>query len=434
MNSRLYLSALILTSSFSIFSSFAQELIPFNVRIGPEKVRGYQPCEPSIAINPTNSDNIVAGSILDNVYVSNDGGLSWSHTKLTSSHGVFGDPCVIASNTGDFYYFHLSDPDNAGWRSEKLLDRIVCQHSSDGGQTWSDGGAMGLFHPKDQDKEWGVVSQDGTTIHACWTQFDTYNSKSPKDSTTILCSFSERGGEKWSEPIRISEKAGNCLDSDETTEGAVPSIGHDGTVYVAWALNETIYFDRSTDGGKTWLEKDIAATSIVGGWDQNVEAIGRVNGMPVTAVDHCKDSPTYGRIYINWTDARNGDDDLDVFICYSDDGGLSWSEAQRINDDVPGSQQFFTWMACDPTNGSLHVVFYDRRNYSDTRTDVYVASSFDGSATWTNRRISDTPFIPSGQVFFGDYNNISAYGGKVRPIWTREDSNVLSVWTAILNF
>lgn len=415
-------------------ASVAQELIPQNVQIGPSQTSGYQPCEPSIAINPTNSDNIVAGSILNNVYRSIDGGLTWTHNTLSSSHGVFGDPCVIASSNGDFYYFHLSDPEKAGWSSERLLDRIVCQHSEDGGQSWSDGGAMGLSHPKDQDKEWAVTSLDGSKIHACWTQFDKYNSTEPNDSTTILCSFSKRKGEKWSKPVRVSEKAGNCLDSDQTAEGAVPSIGHDGTLYVAWALNETIYFDRSTDGGKTWLDKDIVATSIVGGWDQEVEAIGRVNGMPVTAVDLCKDSPTYGRIYINWTDARNGEDDLDVFICYSDDGGLSWSEAQRINDDASGSQQFFTWMACDPTNGSLHVVFYDRRAYDDTRTDVYVASSFDGSASWMNRRVSATPFIPSGKTFFGDYNNISAYDGKVRPIWTREDSKILTVWTALLNF
>lgn len=418
------------------FTANAQDypLIPQNVQVGPDNVKGYQPCEPSIAINPTNSDNIVAGSILDNVYRSEDGGLTWSHEKLISSHGVFGDPCIVSSSTGDFYYLHLSDPEKAGWKSEKLLDRIVCQFSEDGGLTWSDGGAMGLSHPKDQDKEWAVVSPDGSTIHACWTQFDLYGSKARKDSTTILCSSSKRGGEKWTEPVRVSEKAGNCLDGDETAEGAVPAVGPDGTIYVAWALNETIYFDRSTDGGATWLDHDIEATTIVGGWDQDVEAIGRVNGMPVTVVDHCTTSPHYGRIYINWTDARNGDDDLDVFICYSDDGGLSWSKPNRINDDPAGSQQFFTWMTCDPTNGSVHVVFYDRRAYDDTRTDVYVASSFDGSSSWTNRRVSESPFIPSGETFFGDYNNISAHDGKVRPIWTREDSKQLTVWTALLNF
>jgi hypothetical protein len=42
--------------------------------------------------------------------------------------------------------------------------------------------------------------------------------------------------------------------------------------------------------------------------------------------------------------------------------------------------------------------------------------------------------VPEGKVFFGDYNNISAVDGRVRPIWTREDRGVLSVWTALLDF
>ena len=32
-----------------------------------------------------------------------------------------------------------------------------------------------------------------------------------------------------------------------------------------------------------------------------------------------------------------------------------------------------------------------------------------------------------------DYNNITAVDGHVRPIWTREELGVLSVWTALLD-
>ena len=96
-----------------------------NIRIGPAKVTGYQPCEPSIAISPVNPNIMVAGSILDNVYRSEDGGVTWSHDKLKSSFGVFGDPCVVASPLGDFYYLHLSNPEGKGWESDMLLDRIV---------------------------------------------------------------------------------------------------------------------------------------------------------------------------------------------------------------------------------------------------------------------------------------------------------------------
>ena len=137
---------------------------------------------------------------------------------------MFGDPCVVASNTGDFYFLHLSDPEGMGWRSDALLDRIVCQRSKNGGKSWSRGGGMGLTPPKDQDKEWAAVSPDGSRIHACWTQFDKYGSQEPGDSTVILCSHSDAKGKRWSDPVRVSDQAGDCLDGDNTAEGAVPAL------------------------------------------------------------------------------------------------------------------------------------------------------------------------------------------------------------------
>jgi hypothetical protein len=78
-------------------------------------------------------------------------------------------------------------------------------------------------------------------------------------------------------------------------------------------------------------------------------------------------------------------------------------------------------------------VFYDRRNYSDSRTDVYLATSHDRGETFVNTRISQTPFTPNAGTFFGDYSNISAHRGVVRPIWTRLDNTALSIWTALID-
>jgi hypothetical protein len=100
-------------------------------------------------------------------------------------------------------------------------------------------------------------------------------------------------------------------------------------------------------------------------------------------------------------------------------------------------------MAVDPITGFVHVVFYDRRQSHEDHpgrgdkrrrdTDVYVATSEDGGATWSNMLVSEEPFRPGGKgIFFGDYNNIAAYDGMVRPIWTREDRGILSIWTAII--
>ena len=198
-------------------------------------------------------------------------------------------------------------------------------------------------------------------------------------------------------------------------------------------MGSWIYFDKSLDGGLTWSGDQVVG-EIAGGWDQTIPGIGRVNGMPVTQVDHSQ-GPHRGRIYINWTDTRNGD--TDVWITHSDDQGATWSTTQRVNNDGADRDQFFTWMTVDPVRGDVHVVFYDRRHNEDREnrsTHVVVASSSDGGETWVNRTVSDTPFVPEGKVFFGDYNNITAVDGHVRPIWTHEEGGILSVWTALLDF
>ena len=200
---------------------------------------------------------------------------------------------------------------------------------------------------------------------------------------------------------------GDCLDEDNTVEGAVPAVGPNGEIYVAWALGDDIWFDHSTDGGKTWQKEDLKAVTGTKGWDITIPGIMRANGLPITKCD-LSEGPHRGTIYINWSDQRAGEDDTDIWLARSEDGGLSWTEPLRVNDDAPGRHQFFSWMDIDPTTGYLYVVYYDRRNHEDVGTDVYLAVSKDGGKTFTNTQISKEPFHPSDKIFFGDYNNISA--------------------------
>lgn len=423
---------LVISLLLVLVSASIQSQSPYqNIEIDRWTGEGYQPCEPSISIDPGNPAHLLAGAILDKVYLSSDSGRTWGVKQLTSELGVFGDPCTLISPSGNYHYFHLSNPSGRGWSDPSLLDQIVCQTSRDRGVSWNGGVGIGKNPPKDQDKEWASTDPKGKRIYVTWTEFDKYGSKAAHDSTYILFSRGNRKGTGWTKAKRINRIAGNCLDGSGTVEGAVPAGGRKKEVFVAWALNDTIWFDRSKNAGKTWLNDDRVAAIIPGGWAHNIPGIGRANGMPVTQVD--RSGGTFeGRIYINWADQRNGADDTDIWLCWSDDQGDTWSEPVRVNDDGPGSQQFFTWMTVDQSNGSIHCVFYDRRNYDDLRTDVYLASSTDGGVTWTNERISQTPFIPTDKVFFGDYNNIAAHQGIVRPIWTRCDEGRLSIWTALI--
>lgn len=402
-----------------VFPAFSQHT---NVMIS--NVSGVN--EPTIFINPKNPWHIVAGSNLNRVYVSFNGGQTWSDNQMSSPWSVWGDPVIIADTAGDFYYFHLANtPPN--W-----IDRIVCQKSFDGGLSWTQHSYTGLDGAKAQDKEWAVVNPINNEIYVTWTQFDKYGSTDPLDSSIIRFSKSSDGGVSWSVPLRLNTAAGNCIDSDSTVEGAVPAVGPNGEIYVAWAGPDGIRFNRSLNGGNTWLANDLFVDSMPGGWDLSIPGIYRCNGMPVTVCD-LSNGPGRGTIYINWSDQRNGSHDTDVWLRKSTDGGNTWSHPVRVNDDPPGKQQFFTWMCVDPTTGYLYFVFYDRRNHPDNNTDVYMAVSKDQGNSFINFKISESPFVPSANIFFGDYNNISAQNNKVRPIWTRMHNGQTSIWTALID-
>ena len=396
-----------------------------NIRVAPLGKYGGA-FEPSVAVNKKNPKNIIAASMRTAI-VSMDGGKTWAENALTSTLGEAGDPALITDVQGNVFFFHLS----SGSQPDGWLDRMVCQKSTDGGNSWSDGASIGMNHPADQDKEWPAVHPSKPFMCLTWTQFDKYGSKSPSDKSNIMFSASSDAGDAWFRAVRINDVPGDCLDGDDTTEGAVPAIGKDGTVYVSWSHSGTIYFDRSADGGRTWLPADRKVAKQVGGWDMDIPGIGRANGMPVLMIDN-SGGPHADTLYLCWADQREGVDDTDIFLARSTDKGETWTAPQRINQDAKGRHQFFPWIAVDWTTGYAYIVYYDRRAYADNRTDVYIAHSTNGGAKWTETVLSESPFLPRTGPFFGDYNNISAHGGVIAAIWTRMDDGKTSLWTSVI--
>ncbi len=372
--------------------------------------------EPSICINKKNPQNIIGGSIYDNVNVSGNQGKSWRNSHLKSKHGVFGDPCLASDTRGNIYYLHLADPDK-NRNSKEFLSSIVIQKSTDEGKTWTDGVAIGYNNNTVQDKHWIGIDPKTGALAVTWTEFDAYESKKPEDHSRILFSRSDDFGDTWTKPIAISQFEGDCLDDDNTTEGAVPVFDKQGNIYVAWAWNNKIYFDKSTDGGKTWLDEDIVIANQPEGWAYDIPGVFRANGMPVLCIDN-SGGKFDNTLYVNWSDQRNGTNDTDIFISKSNDGGKTWSSAQRVNGDATKTHQYLTWMQVDPATGNIFIVYYDRSKYNDRRTDVTLSASFDGGKTFEHKIISNNPFTPIKFMFMGDYNNIDAYDGIITPIWT----------------
>ena len=94
----------------------------------------------------------------------------------------------------------------------------------------------------------------------------------------------------------------------------------------------------------------------------------------------------------------------------------------RVNSDSihNGADQFFQWSAVDPTDGSVNVVFYDRRGDPRNRMQtVVLARSSDGAKSFANYAWTSNAF-EAGGVFFGDYTGLAAHGGRVYGVWTEK--------------
>ena len=386
-----------------------------------------QPAEVSLAINPARPGNVIAVSLASGLevrstnfsFVSHDGGLTWSsRAAFNPEKRVQGDDSVVFNHRGQAFRSYVSF---LGLREETPTrsNGIFVSSSSDGGQTWNAPVAV-VDHQNTitpfEDKPYLVAdplpeSPYADHLYLAWTRFDRYGSEDPEDQSHIYFSRSPDRGRSFSSPIRISDQGGDCLDSDGTVEGAVPAVGSEGQVYVVWAGPRGLVLDVSHDGGFTF-GGDRVISEMPGSWDLEIEGLGRANGLPVTGVDHST-GPYRGSLYVNWADERYGDPDS--FVIHSRDGGKTWSPPLRVNDDPVsnGKAQFLTWMAVDPVDGSVNVVFLDRRAGSGTQTGVTLARSIDGGQTFVNHPIDLEPFECNPSIFFGDYIGISSYGGLV---------------------
>ncbi len=386
----------------------------------------YAQVEPSIAIHPKDQNIQIAGTVLDDYYYSKDAGKTWTSSTMKSTYGVYGDPVLMFDSTGTAYYFHLASYDKA-----THLDRIVCQRVDQVDGEFTTGTSPEPNGTKTQDKHWICLDPQTDHLYMTWTQFDSYNSGLSEDSSIIVFSKSLDKGDTWSTPVRISKFAGDCLDDDNTVEGAVPAVGKNGELFVVWSGTKGLVMQKSSDKGETWLKEEQFIGPQFGGWTLEIPGISRANGLPILVSD-CSQGSNRGNLYLNWCDQRNGTDDTDSWLSVSKDDGKTWSKPVKVNQDNGPAHQFFTWMSIDQSTGNLYFIYYDRRDSKGDETNVYSARSIDGGMSFTEVKITKKPFTPNKEVFFGDYLNIASVNGTIRAIYPRMDNEKISLWVAHL--
>ncbi|MFZ0584562.1 MAG: sialidase family protein [Candidatus Acidiferrales bacterium] len=376
--------------------------------------------EPAIAINPKNPNQIAAAfQVPASIAYSTDAGATWQIAKHTApeNYAISGDVSITYDSHGHAILCYIAF-DKLGtsqyWAHNATRNGIFIRRSLDGGKSWESNAISVDEQPTRkimpfEDKPYIVADNNPGSPHAGnlyigWTEFTL-------EKATILFSRSTDGGKTWSPPREISTHEGLPRDDTGAVEGFTAAAGTDGTLYAAWADGSTVAMAISKDGGATFAPSHAildTAPSYYG-----VEAVERANGFPQLGMD-----PQTNRLFLTFSDYRNGD--VDVFCSTSIDRGATWSPATRVNTDPlhDGADQFFQWLAVDPTDGSANVVFYDRRHDPNNRAlSVVLARSTDGGQTFNNYAWAIPPFDPEGN-FIGDYSGIAALNDKVYAVWT----------------
>ena len=374
--------------------------------------------EPGIAVNPADPQQVVA-VFQDNAHAaySQDAGGTWQIAQgvEAKNYRVSGDVSVAFDNQGHPIICYIAF-DKLGttnyWAHGATRNGIFVRRSLDGGKTWEADHIPVAEQPTVpgipfEDKPYIVPdntkSRFAGNLYIGWTRWRLTDSQ-------MMLARSTDDGMTWSKPIEIDAHPGLPRDDNGAAEGFSGVVSPDGTLYAIWSQDDEIMLAISRDGGKSFSRaRAIIHTAPI---MFAVEGLQRANGFPQIAID-----PKSKRLYVTWSDYRNGD--LDVFIATSVDGGERWSEAVRVNNDPVhnGAEQFFQWLAVDPTDGSVNVLFYDRRGDPTGKKQIVVlARSTDVGRSFSNYGWTDEPFEASG-VFFGDYTGLAAYGGRVYGVW-----------------
>ena len=380
--------------------------------------------EPGVAVNPSDPKQVVA-VFQDNAHAaySRDAGHTWTVAEgvAPANYRVSGDVSTVFDNQGHAFICYIAF-DKLGsfnyWAHGATRNGIFVRRSLDGGKTWEpehipvaeQTSTPGIPF---EDKPYIVAdtskSKYAGNLYVGWTRWRL------TDSQMVICRSTD-DGKTWSAPVEIDAHPGLPRDDNGAAEGFDGVVGPDGTLYVVWSQDDDLMFTSSRDGGKTFSRaRAVIHTAPI---MFAIETLDRANGFPQIAID-----PKSKRLYATWSDYRNGD--LDIFVSSSSDEGKHWTPASRVNNDPVhnGAEQFFQWLAVDPVDGSVNVVFYDRRGDPNNRKQIVVlARSTDMGRSFMNYAWTADPFQAEPGVFFGDYSGLAAYGGRVYGVWTEEPS------------
>jgi hypothetical protein len=434
--------------------------------------------EPTIAVNPTNPNLLIAGANdeqrqppcgpgpvrgpdvpasdcsffpgvgTSGIYTSSDGGATWINRGLLDDQPSWiasdlvsdGDPVIVYGPkpgvNGNFsyangvraYYSSLASykPGRSPYPPNKAPELLAVAYSDDNGATWSAPViATVKENPNDfNDKEWIWVDDLPSSpyfgrVYLSWIEFRSASS----GSEPIMVSISTDGGNSISAPKQLSPAGNNGTGNGR--QGSTITTGPDGSVYVAFEQANAQVVAISRDGGQKW-SRPIMIAPVADIQDPIPGSNFRTNSFPSIAADPRTGSTTLYAAWVNLTSAGGR-----VVVSVSIDRGLSWSPLQPVSTAGEG-YAFFQGLDVAP-NGRVDLGYQAQTAINpsifgtgNAAINSYYVGKAANSSTWSMPlKISTTSSDPAvsaqnnlARQFYGDYNTLVSTNQKAWFIYT----------------
>src|ERR1700688_1061973 len=407
---------------------------------------GNQHVESWLAPTPRDPLNLIAASMVLGehdwvaAYASRDGGKTWIRATHGAAAGKYfdgQDPAVTFDAEGNAYLSTAADAFGV-WKS------------TDGGRTW---GEPAVVPGAAYDRTFVACdrSSRGTShgrLYAVGKMPITVFGHHGADVIAFSCS--RDGGAPFASPRLLlpspdKELLNVVSDLLVTPEGRVILAleTFDPPPPGAQLLAGRISIVTSDDGGQTFSEPRRMAVIHHYGHAREAQSVKGLGGAQL-ALD-TSPGARRGTLFAVWLDA--GDGSYQVMTAASPDGGATWSQPVRVNDNEGASNQSNPAIAVDG-EGVVGVSWNDRRaDPTDLCYQPYFAASADGGASFSpNLEVSQDLTCPAGSHAEGtpldsDYRYLN--GGDTQGIvglpqggfhmaWINAGAAQMQLWSTIV--
>jgi hypothetical protein len=279
---------------------------------------------------------------------------------------------------------------------------IYYTNSTDDGITFGPNIKVNINADSSQQGTPSIALDNNDTIHVVWSDYrnDADGFFIPSggldgaNNLDIYYANSTDGGTTWNQGRRVNDDLGL---TNQATGFRSIAVDKNDNIHIVWmdlrnnSLGD-IYYANSTDGGITFSGNKKVNDAPNGSWDASIAIDGNDN------------------IYMVWSDNRNDTTKSDIFFSRSIDGGLSFSQNMKVNDDnLPSVEQRTPSIATG--NGIIGITWSDSRNSG--YESIYFSNSTDNGESFSiNKRVDDDSTAPF----------------KARPVLAINDNNIGIVW------